>query len=114
MEKNNCTLTGHKYDLWESINESQVSRTCKECNHVEVLPKTEETSKEIIKQEEAKKLLTAFLLLEPNEPNIIGYINLMQEDVENYLNNHHKIILYNKISEIYSTLAINQQQNRAR
>ena len=40
MEKNNCTLTGHKYDLWESINESQVSRTCKECNHVEILPKT--------------------------------------------------------------------------
>ena len=114
MEKNNCTLNGHKYDLWESINESQVSRTCKECNYTEILPKTKETTQEIEKQEEAKKLLTAFLLLEPNEPNIIGYINLMQEDVENYLNNHHKIILYNKISEICSTLSIEQQQNRTR
>jgi hypothetical protein len=35
-------------------------------------------------------------------------------DRKSFLNNHHKIILYNKISEIYSTLAINQQQNRSR
>ena len=54
------------------------------------------------------------LLILKSVINIIGYINLMQEDVENYLNNHHKIILYNKISEIYSILAINQQQNRSR
>ena len=38
MELNNCTLTGHKYGLWQIENEFEVSKTCNSCGFQRKLP----------------------------------------------------------------------------
>ena len=104
MELNNCTLTGHKYGLWQIENEFGVSRTCNSCGFQRKLPIDIEILEEIKKQEIAKPLLTSFLSLSINDINLIGSIYVILDDVINYIDNDKKLLLITKLNEIIQNI----------
>lgn len=100
MEKNNCTLTEHKYGLWQIENEKEVSRICEECHYKEILPMTTETLTEIKLQEKAKTTLNKFLTIPNKDNNIIGFIYVILDKIPNYIDRNQKLLLINKLNEI--------------
>ena len=109
MEKNNCATNGHRYDLWQIENEKEVSRTCLDCVHKQIYPMTSDSLKEIKKQQEATQLLTNFLNVSSYNNNLIGYINIILDDVLNYINFEKASLLITKLNEIRENSILNEE-----
>lgn len=100
MEKNNCNEVGHKYGVWDIKGENEIFRVCVSCGFVEQLPVTAEILEEVKKQIDAGKLLSSFTMLDVSDVNLIGYLNVILNDVVNYVNKDQKASLLAKLKEI--------------
>lgn len=109
MEKNNCTLTGHTYDIWELYDESHVSRKCLDCNYEEILPSGIDTLKQIKLQQEALPLLNSFLNISINDEAIIGYINVIINDCLPFINQDNKFKLMKKLNEVTHSSSLSEE-----
>ena len=97
MEKNNCTTNSHQYGLWQLENDFQVSRTCNNCPHKEILPMTKEPLEQAKIQENAK-IIVYNLLNNPNN-DIIDTISIIIKVIY-YIDNNTKSLIINKLNEI--------------
>lgn len=109
MEKNNCTTNGHQYGLWQIESEKEVSRTCLNCAYKQKYPMTSDSLKEIKKQQEAAQLLTCFLNVPSYDDNLIGYINIILDDVLNYINFEKTSLLITKLNEFRENSILNEE-----
>lgn len=109
MEKNNCIINGHQYGLWQIENENEVSRTCLTCEQKQTYPMSSDTLKEIKKQQEANKLLTSFLNIPNYDNNLIGYLNIILDDVLNYINTEKKSLLVTKLAELTANSTLSEE-----
>ena len=109
MEKNNCNENGHRYGLWKIENEHNVSRTCKECGYVEILPKSEEYDKEIAIQLEAESKVKKLLTIPNDDDNIIAFSYAVIDKFLSFIDDNLKLLLINKISAIQMVTSISEE-----
>ena len=69
------------------------------------VPATKEILETIKKQIEANKIFTSFKQLNPEDENIIGYLNLILDDYVNYLD-------YNNLNDLASIMKQIKQSNK--
>lgn len=101
MNNKSCKDNNHKYDLWcidEDLN--QAYRVCNICKFKRILPITNEILDEINKQEEASKLLKAFLMVSDDDTNLLNYIDLIIDDYVNYLSKEDFKSLVKRVKEL--------------
>lgn len=101
MNNKSCKDNNHKYDLWcidEDLN--QAYRVCNKCKFKRILPITNEILDEINKQEEASKLLKAFLMVSDDDTNLLNYIDLIIDDYVNYLSKEDFKSLVKRVKEL--------------
>ena len=100
MNNKSCT-DSHQYGLWCIDNEKNIAfRVCEKCNFTRTLPVSEEIILEIKKQEEAKKIITAFSLVDDYDENVINYVNLIMEDYVSYLSKEDFKIFSKRIKKL--------------
>lgn len=110
-DMNRCITddNNRKYGLWELKNETTAIRKCKCCNIPFERPITKGILTQIKKQYEALPLLDSFLNLSLNDPNLVGYLNVILEDVINYIDDNRKQLFNNKLHEINQTQLISDE-----
>lgn len=110
-DMNKCITddNNRKYGLWELKNETTAIRKCKCCNVPFERPITKGILIQIKKQYEATPLLENFLNLSINNPNLIGYLNVILEDVVDYIDDTKKQLLNNKLHELNQTTLVSNE-----
>ena len=105
MKDNRCVndASSRKYGLWFLKDDKTVSRKCNCCGIDFDYPITKSALKQIKKQEMASKLLKSFLTVPLDDPNLIGYFNVILEEVVDYIDDASKSLLINRISELLNS-----------
>ena len=112
MSVNSCD-NGHKYGLWSlSEDASMASRVCMNCGFVELLRATPNIKEQVTKQTEAFNMLKAFSNISIDDPNFIGYLNIMLVDYVDYLCMNHKIEFSNMLNNVVSNSYFISEKNK--
>lgn len=105
-----------KYGLWYLRNENTASRKCKCCGIDFYYPINKWVLIQIKKQQQALKLLESFLNLSFDDPNFIDYLNVILEDVVDYIEDTEtfqpKTLLDKKLTEFSLTYFVSEQSKR--
>lgn len=98
-----------KYGLWELKDEKMASRKCKCCGVEFERPITKEILNQIKKQYEAIALVESFLILDIEDPNLIGYLNVILEDAVDFIEDDKKVLLDRKLVDIYNSSIVSEE-----
>ena len=104
--KEKCT-DKHQYGTWFKLDEKNTARECELCGHILKLPNERWKNNQLEKQFLASSLLEGFLLISPDEPNLINYLNIILDDVVDYINKQQKKILDEKLRELTLSTFLN-------
>ena len=101
----------YEYPQWvwciDEDNQNQALRVTG--NKTVIIPKTPEILEEIKKQIEAIKLFKGFKMVNPEDENIIAYLNIIFEDCINHLDLDSQTALINKMKQIEESKNIDIQ-----
>lgn len=112
MNINDCD-NGHKYDLWVlSEDASMASRECMNCGFVEVLRAKPYILEQVKKQIEASNMLKGFSKLSIDDPNFMGYLNIMLVDYIDYLYMRNKIEFSNMLGSVVANSYFLSEKNK--
>ena len=118
MDKASCpTSEGRKYGLWKlDMENNRAIRKCKCCGIPFFYPITKNILEQVKKQYDAINLLEAFIKLPFDDVNLMGYLNVIMEDVVGYVEDDEtfkpKTILNNHLYELTSSSYISEENKK--